>query len=68
MTHKCCDLMPGVPRVVLAHLRALTGAEQAPKLKFIASFDDNREFVTQELVFVTEYENLSIFPVNPQEQ
>ena len=53
--------MPGAPRVVLAHLRALTGAEQAPKLKFSASFDDNREFVTQELVFVTQYENLTIY-------
>ncbi|CAL8470261.1 g9803 [Coccomyxa elongata] len=57
-------LSEGVPRVVLAHLRALTGAEQAPKLKFVASFDDNREFVTQELVFVTKYENLSIFPAD----
>ena len=40
--------------MVLAHLRAFTQAQDTPKLRFTASFDDNREFVTQELVFDTQ--------------
>ncbi|KAK9902250.1 hypothetical protein WJX75_009431 [Coccomyxa subellipsoidea] len=49
-------LSEGEPRVVLAHLRALQQAQHTPKLRFSASFDDNREFVTQELVFDTQYD------------
>lgn len=60
-------LSEGAPQVVLAHLRGLAGAEQTPKLKFTASFDDNWEFVTQELVFVSEYESVNIFPADLQD-